>query len=112
MVRGNSLALSGTHQYWQYSAAFESILYPNDVSVNHFSRLVNVLDEWMTEQLELSAMDSKEWREAIGYGVGGLLLFIVAGFATVKDILSFIGGRPLMVIPPSRHTPGGDMAIY
>jgi hypothetical protein len=27
LVRGNSLSLAGTHQYWQYSAAFDNIIH-------------------------------------------------------------------------------------
>ena len=57
-------------------------------------------------------MNAQEWREAIGYGLGGLLVFIIAGYGTVKDIVSFITtNRPLITLPPHIHEPGGDMGI-
>lgn len=57
-------------------------------------------------------MNAKDWREVIGYGLGGLLVFIIAGYGMVRDIVSFITtNRPLILLPARVHDPGGDMGI-
>ena len=43
-------------------------------------------------------MTKNDWKEFVIYGLGGLVLFLIAGYASVIDILSYLNkSHPLFV---------------
>jgi len=43
-------------------------------------------------------MTNNDWKEFIIFGLGGLVLFLIAGYASVIDILTYLNkSRPLFV---------------
>jgi hypothetical protein len=54
-------------------------------------------------------MTKTEWKEFIVYGLGGFVLFLTAGYATVIDVISFVTtDRPLYVY----HTRNSGLRAY
>ncbi|MBL8089863.1 MAG: hypothetical protein KF758_13410 [Anaerolineales bacterium] len=57
-------------------------------------------------------MKKSDWREFIFYGLGGFLLFIVSGYATIVDLFSFHDGDNPLFVYISKSSGYNDLGVF
>jgi hypothetical protein len=62
------------------------------------TQTVGRLSKMLSNDPSCEKMTKNDWKEFVIYGLGGLVLFLVAGYASVIDILSYLNkSHPLFV---------------
>ncbi|MBL8098437.1 MAG: hypothetical protein JNK81_04605 [Anaerolineales bacterium] len=57
-------------------------------------------------------MKKSDWREFIFYGLGGFLLFTIAGYATIVDLISFRNGNTPLFVYISKSSEYNDLGVF
>ena len=62
------------------------------------TQTVGRLSKMLSNDPSCEKMTKNDWKEFVIYGLGGLVLFLIAGYASVIDILSYLNkSHPLFV---------------
>ena len=65
----------------------------------------------MNREEKIGDMRSKDWKEFIIFGLGGLVLFIVTSYAAMIDVLSFVNGERELYTYYSKTSGYNDLGI-